>query len=157
MLRDSITIQAPIERVWTVLATPANLPKWNSHAVSVSGGESMVQEGSQFWVRYRLGARETDCRAEVTRLVPMSRLEFTVTSDAMSSTASVTEAYELAANHGGVRVTQKIHLSRSGMPWWGMLLITVIQSIGRPTGKRFLEQLKELIETDAASPSVPSH
>jgi uncharacterized protein YndB with AHSA1/START domain len=155
VIRDSILVDAPIERVWSALATPANLPKWNPNAVSVSGGESPVREGSQFWIRYRLGARETACHAEVTVLVPQARLEFVLTSDRMPQGASITEKYALAAAAGGVRVTQEVHRGKSGAPWWAIALISVLQRVGRPTGRRFLEQFKQLIETASLGGAPP--
>ena len=46
----SVEVDAPPERVWTIVSDPANIPHWERHVVSVHVPDAGLGEGSRYTV-----------------------------------------------------------------------------------------------------------
>jgi hypothetical protein len=155
VIRDSIVVAASPAQAWAVVAEPDNLPRWNPKVVRVHGAAgNTLREGSEFWITYRMNGRHTDCLARVTALLPQVRLELSLSSDRLPLGGSIAETYDVEPVEAGVRVTQTVRFKRSGVPWWTLALITVIHRVGRPTGKPYLERLRDLVEGRSRLPAA---
>lgn len=110
----------------------------------------LTREGDEFWVTYRLGSKDTQHLARVSKFVPETLLELVLTSDKMPRGTRLIERYELSPGAGHVRLTQTVDLDQSGAPWWARALMSMLQHIGKPMGKRYLETLKECVEAASA-------
>ncbi len=132
---------------WSLLADPANLSRWNPNARSVDARSELTQTGDTFWLTYQLNGRESTYLARVTALDRPRLLEYELTSENIPSGARMTERYEITAHGDEAELSQIVSLGRSGVPWWAVALISFIHRFGRPTGKRFLETFRELVES----------
>ena len=108
---------------------------------------ALTRAGDSFWLTYQLNGRETTCLARVTALDRPRLLEYELTSDSLPSGARMIERYEIRAHGDETELSQIVALGRSGMPWWAVALISFIHRLGRPTGKRYLETFRDLVES----------
>src|SRR3954469_8726291 len=71
VVRASVDIDAPPERVWEVVSDPRNLPLWDRHIESVEGvPPEAVHEGSRYTTVLRLISVHAQVPAEVLELDP---------------------------------------------------------------------------------------
>ena len=69
-IRDTITVEAPPEEVWSIISDPHNLPQWNKHIYAVHDvPEVELEAGSKYWtemggfgVRFRVRAQVEEVR-----------------------------------------------------------------------------------------------
>ena len=75
ILRDSIRINAPPERVWQYLEDPERMQLWNPKikaVVSVSWGQRC--KGFRYRLTYVLGGKESEVSAEIEEYQPPTKL-----------------------------------------------------------------------------------
>ncbi len=85
-IQKTITIDAPLERVFRLLCNPENFPKFMSHVKEVK----KVENGSYQWsVVGPLGAVEWRWQSDITRMVPNELLEWKSRPGAMMENAGV--------------------------------------------------------------------
>jgi uncharacterized membrane protein len=71
VVRASVDIDAPPERVWEVVSDPRNLPLWDRHIVAVEGlPPDGVKEGSRYTTVLKLISVHAHVPAEVLELDP---------------------------------------------------------------------------------------
>lgn len=147
MIKESVLIARAPRTVWSYVADPNRLPLWNEKAVAVSAPSGgAVQRGSSYRVTYRMGGRDTITISEVDVFEPFERLELRVIGG-MAHQGFIREIYTLEPVFAGTRLVQRIDMSNAGIPWFWRILLAVLHRVGRPTGKRYLVVLKELIES----------
>lgn len=79
--RFSVTIRAPIERVWHLIDDPAQLSRWMEGLVEsrdLDGAGASRRVGTRFVQRIREGGRETEYQGAITDYEPPSRLGLTI-------------------------------------------------------------------------------
>src|SRR4051812_41651085 len=89
VVRASIDVDAPPERVWKVVSDPRNLPLWDRHIESVEGvPPEGVREGSRYTTVLRLISVHAQVPAEVLELDPprMGRVRLGGLIDAIVTT-----------------------------------------------------------------------
>ena len=147
MLKDSIVIERDPDAVWVVLTDPSQLPRWNPKVIAVEPrSPGSFRKGYRYRVTYRMSG-ENAVMQEVDVFEPPARLEIRVTGGRMPANGVVHERYTLRRLPAGTEVVQLIDMRQSGIPWLWRVIMAVLQRIGRPTGKRYLENLKSLVES----------
>jgi uncharacterized protein YndB with AHSA1/START domain len=152
-LVNSIFINRPAKAVWAFLENPANMLLWNPKVkqVSPSSFSGTPQEGYRYAITYQMrnSAPATEFLAEFVQYEPCSKLVIRHTGHLSSHDRVIEEIYELSERDSGTFLLQTIHITNSGVNIFLRLLIRVIQRWGKPTGKPYLETLRDFIEGDS--------
>ena len=154
-LIDSISINTPAAIVWAFLVNPANLPLWNPKVKRISPASfSAPGPGYRYAITYQMHerARSTEFLAEFVRFEPPLNLVIRNTGGLGSRNQIIEEIYELSERGGGTFLVQTVDIRNSGINLFLRLLIWFIQRWGKPTGKRYLETLRDIIEQRMATP-----
>jgi len=148
-LIDSIAINSPAETVWAFLVNPKNLPLWNPKVKRVSPGSfSSPRLNYRYSITYQMRerARATEFMAEFVHFEPLVKLVIRNTGGQGPRNQVIEEIYELSERDGGTFLVQTIDIRNSGINVFFRFLIWFIQRWGKPTGKRYLETFRDLIE-----------
>ena len=146
-LRDSIRINRPPENVWRYLEDPELMTLWNPKikaVVPVSWGQR--GRGHRYRIKYVMGGKEREVSAEIEEYQSPVKLVIRLTGGGLPPTGYAQEIYELSPEPGGTLLTQTIRVHNSGVNIFFRLLATFLQRFGKPTGKKYLAHLKELVE-----------
>ena len=150
-LVNSIFINRPARAVWAFLENPANMLRWNPKVKHVSPSSfSGPQQGYRYAITYQMHerARASEFQAEFVHFEPFSKLVIRHTGTQSPHDRVIEEIYELSERDGGTFLTQTIHIENSGINIFLRLLIWIIQRWGKPTGKPYLETLRDIIERE---------
>lgn len=148
-LRDRVDIARPPEEIWTFVADPTLLQRWNPNVQRVEPQSlGRPERGYRYRAAYALGGKVSQMEAEVEEFRPPRRMVVRLTGGRLPPTAVVREIYDLLPIADGTRLTQTIDWSRAGLPLWFRIVAWFISRFGRPTGKRFLVRFKELVESE---------
>ena len=101
------------------------------------------------WQRWSSSTRRLDSEflAEFVHFEPPTKLVIRHTGGPDSQNRVIEEMYELSERDGGTFLIQTIHIDNAGINIFLRFLVWLIQRWGRPTGKRYLETLRDIIET----------
>jgi len=150
-LIDNIFINRPAGTVWAFLEKPENMLLWNPKVkrVSPSAFEG-PQKGYRYSITYQMHerAKPSEFLAEFVHFEPLSKLVIRHTGGLSPHNRVIEEIYELAERDGGTFLTQTIRIGNAGINIFFRFLIWFIQRWGKPTGKRYLETLRDIIERD---------
>ena len=148
-LIDSIAVNAPAATVWAFLVNPENLPLWNPKVKRVSPASfSAPGPGYRYAITYQLHerTRATEFLAEFVRFEPLVKLVIRNTGGVGPRNQIIEEIYDLSERGGGTFLAQTVDIRNSGINVFFRLLIWFIQRWGKPTGKRYLETLRDIVE-----------
>jgi len=149
-MRERTTIAALPDQVWPYLADPELMAGWNPKIVEVDrSARGPVSLGERYAMSYRMSGKSQRMRITVVESQFPHRLVLQHEQDPARPDRYVREEYDLEEHAGKTRVTQRIDLKRSGMPLWVRPLFWLLHTFGRPTGKRYLEELRDLVEADS--------
>jgi hypothetical protein len=150
-LVDNIFIRRPAATVWAFLKNPANMPLWNSKVKRVSPSSfNGPRQGYRYAITYQMHerSRASEYLAEFVHFEPPSKLVIRQVGGLLPRNGVIDERYELMEREGGAFLTQSIHIDHSGINIFFRLLIWLIQRLGKPKGKRYLETLRDIVERD---------
>jgi len=150
-LVSSIFINRPAGTVWAFLENPSNMQRWNPKVKHVSPSSfSGPQQGYRYAITYQMHerAKASEFLAEFVHFEPFSKLVIRHTGGLSPHDRVIEEMYELSERDGGTFLTQSIHIENSGINIFLRFLIWIIQRWGKPTGKPYLETLRDIIERD---------
>lgn len=99
---------------------------------------------------YRMSSRENHSRVEVPVLQPSQQVTFLHHLTWKSAEQIVEESYEITPRGNGVKVVQKIDLTRAAIPWPFRILIWMINRFGWNAQEPYLGRLKQLVERPPA-------
>ena len=148
-LVDSIFINRPAGTVWAFLEDPANMPLWNPKVKRVSPSSfAAIRQGYRYAITYQMHerAKASEFLAEFVHFAPPTKLVIRHTGGPDSQNRVIEEMYELSERDGGTFLIQTIHIDNAGINIFLRFLVWLIQRWGRPTGKRYLETLRDIIE-----------
>jgi hypothetical protein len=148
-LVNSIFINRPAGTVWAFLENPANMLLWNPKVKNVTPSSfSSPGQGYRYAITYQMHetSRASEFLAEFVQFEPFSKLVIRHTGGLSPHDRVIEEIYELSQRNGGTFLTQSIHTENSGINVFLRLLIWLIQRWGKPTGKPYLETLRDIIE-----------
>ena len=148
-LVNSIFIHRPAKTVWAFLEKPENMLLWNPKVKHVSPSSfSAPQQGYRYAITYQLheNSRATEFMAEFVHYEPYSKLVIRHTENTSARNRVIEEIYELSERDGGTFLTQTINIENSGINIFFRILIWMIQRWGKPVGKPYLADLRDIIE-----------
>lgn len=148
-LKSSIFIRRPAAAVWAFLVNPGNMLLWNPKVKHVSPSSfSAPQQGYRYSIQYQMHDRSpaTEFLAEFVHFEPPVRLVIRHTGGPAPHDRIIEEIYELSERDGGTFLEQAIHVENSGINIFLRGLIWIIQRWGKPTGKPYLADLRDIIE-----------
>jgi len=144
----SVDIEAPADKIWAVLTTPTEFPKWIKGMLSVA----LLTEGDYgVGTRYQVTAgrenRTVEWTVEIDALDPQRRIDYTYTGDVEGSGGwSLTPLEE----GEGYRVTSFDEFAPPG-GWLIKLLSKLwLDNANRAARRESLEQLKEMLEREGS-------
>jgi len=146
-LRDRVQIKSPPETVWPFVEDPERMKLWNPKIQTVtpiSWGDRDI--GFRYRITYVMGKKENDFLAEIVEYRKPEKLVIRLTEGRLPWGGYVSEAYELSRTKDGTLLEQSIEIPNSGINIFLRWLIAFIVRFGSPTGKKYLERLKELAE-----------
>ncbi|MBX3413451.1 MAG: SRPBCC family protein [Pirellulales bacterium] len=149
-MKDRIQIAARPDQVWPYVADPELMAGWNPKIVGVDReARGLLTIGERFWITYRMTRQSERFRVTVVELAVPSRLVLRHEGDPARPDRFVLEEYRLDEVQGGTtRVKQQLHLRNAGLPLWLRPLLWLLHTFGRPTDKRYLEELRDLVESE---------
>jgi hypothetical protein len=151
-LIDSIYTNCSAQTVWTFLQNPENMLLWNPKVKRVSPGSfDQPRLGFQYAITYQMRDRAPaqEFLAEFVHFEPPLKLVIRLIGGLAPRHSLIEEIYELSERDSGTFLKQTIHLDNSGINIFFRFLIWFIQRTGKPTGKRYLETLRDIIERKA--------
>jgi uncharacterized protein YndB with AHSA1/START domain len=147
ILRDTVQIKSPPERVWRFIEDPKQMECWNpkiQKVTAISWGER--HKGFRYRVTYVLGNRRNDFLAEIVEYEKPTKLAINLTEGNLAQDGYIREVYELLGSESGTLLKQRIEIRNVEIHILLKLLMLVIHHIGMPVGKKYLVRLKELAE-----------
>jgi uncharacterized protein YndB with AHSA1/START domain len=147
ILKDTVQIKSPPEKVWAFIEDPQRMKSWNPKVQTVSlisWGERNV--GYRYRITYVMSQKAREFLAEITEYKKPERLVLHLTESDHPTRSSVDEIYQLSPTGEWTLLEQRIEINNSGMNIFLRLLVFFIMRFGKPTGKKYLETLKELVE-----------
>jgi hypothetical protein len=93
-----------------------------------------------------LSGKESEVSAEIEEYQPPTKLVIRLTGGRLPPNGYAQEMYELSRQNGGTALTQTIQVHNSGINILFRLFIAFVHRFGKPTGKKYLTVLKELVE-----------
>jgi ligand-binding SRPBCC domain-containing protein len=145
-------INAPADAVWMFVADPKMMMAWNPKVVKVSkinSGE--LQTGDSYTITYRMNSRDSAMRASVIRADKPRHLHIRMVNQLPGDPqGTVDEVYDLTGKGDQTVLEQNINADIK-INFFLNLLIKFILRFGRPSGERYLQTLKNLVEDEVHS------
>jgi len=144
----SVDIEASADRIWAVLTTPTEFPKWIKGMRSV---ELLTEGGYGVGTRYTVTAgrenQTVEWTVEIDALDPQRRIDYTYTGDVEGSGGWSLTPLEQGK---GYRVTSFDEFAPPG-GWLIKLLSKLwLDNANRAARRESLEQLKDMLERAAS-------
>ncbi len=148
---DIIIIDAPSHAVWQYVGSPDLWSLFHSKAerakqLSSSGGTV----GSLYEIEFRMGSKTTPTRCEIIDLRIGSMIQVKSVADQIQGDCQAHLTYELEDMGQRTKVTERIDMSDSRIPFFFRAIIWLISRFGRPTGETTLMQLKRMVEEECS-------
>jgi uncharacterized protein YndB with AHSA1/START domain len=146
-LRDTVQIKSPPEKVWTFIEDPERMKSWNpkiQHVSSINWGVRAV--GYRCRITYAMGKKTNEFLAEIIDYRKPEKLVIRLTEGNLPRGSYINEIYQLSPTAAGTLLEQTIEINSSGINIFFRLLIAFIHRFGKPTGQKYLDKLKELVE-----------
>jgi uncharacterized protein YndB with AHSA1/START domain len=148
LFKDSIVIDAPIDKVWPYIASPDLWSLFNAkigkcEQISPAGGRI----GSVYTMDFRMGTKTTSTRCEITDLQLDKRIEVRSTiSDSSQHTASATLTYELEDLGIKTMVNEQVAIAAPKINIFVWAIIWLVSRFGSLVGEKTLKKLKRIVE-----------
>jgi uncharacterized protein YndB with AHSA1/START domain len=146
--KDSIVIDASLDRVWQYLASPDVWSLFHAKAgkceqISPQGGRI----GSVYLMDFRMGVKTTSTRCEIIdlQLGKVIQVKSTIT-DPKQTPASATITYELECLGITTRVKERLEMATPQINIFLRAIIWFISRFGQPQGETTLKKLKRIVE-----------
>jgi uncharacterized protein YndB with AHSA1/START domain len=143
VVNASVEIDAPPEKVWTVVSDPRNLPRWDRHIVRVEGvPKAGIKEGSQYATTVRFMGVRAGARSTVVELRPNRYAKVHV----RGALDADVETWLDPLDGGRTRLRHRVNFRFKGGPL-GELAARAVNALGAPSLlKRGVEEQKRQAE-----------
>jgi uncharacterized protein YndB with AHSA1/START domain len=141
---DSITINRPVEEVFTYVTDTSNDPAWHTDILEArKTSEGPIGVGTKWYLRFKPAMGVSEGNTEVVTFEPDRKEVLRGVLGPMQPTLT----YLFEPVDGGTRFTRRIQIKVSGM----MRLMEPLMRLMAPRGNaRFLSNLKRLLESETA-------
>jgi hypothetical protein len=126
---------------------PERMKSWNPkirHISSISWGERAP--GYRYRITYAMREKKSEFLAEIVEYRKPEKLVIRLTEGNLPRGSTINESYQLSPTVEGTLLEQRVEIHNSGINIFFRLLIAFIFRFGKPTGQKYLEKLKELVE-----------
>ncbi len=147
IIKNKIRLSAPPEKIWRLIVDPVTMKSWNPRiraVVPITLGKP--QANSQYRIRYKLAAKESNFLAEIMEYEDLTRLVLHFSGGNLPRKGFIQEIYEINPDSKGTLLKQTFLIEKSGMGLFARLSVRVRNILGASSGKRYLSRLKELAE-----------
>ena len=147
IIKNTIRLSAPPENIWGLIVDPMVMKSWNPRiraVVPITPGKP--QANSQYRIRYKLAAKESNFLAEILEYEDLARLVLHFSGGSLPKKGFIQEIYDMVQDSKGTLLKQTVLIEKSGMGIAGRLSLRIRNIIGRSSGKRYLGCLRELAE-----------
>ena len=148
IIKNKIRLSALPENIWGLITDPMLMKTWNPRitaVVPITLGKP--QANSQYRIRYKLAAKESNFLAEIMEYEDLARLVLHFSGGNLPKKGFIQEIYELLPDSDGTLLKQTVLIEKSGMGIGGRLSLRMRNIIGNSSGKRYLCRLRELAES----------
>jgi hypothetical protein len=146
-IKDSIIIDAPIDKVWRHIASP---DVWSLFNAKIGKCEQISEQGSRigsvYSIDFLMGTKSTSTRCEIVDLQIGKRIQVRSTLSDPGQHACGILTYELEDLGFKTKVTEKTDAVIPGINIFGRVIIWFISRFGRPEGETNLMKLKRIVE-----------
>jgi len=147
IIKNKIRLFAPPENIWGLITDPMLMKTWNPRITAVVPiTPGTPQANSQYRIRYKLAAKESNFLAEIMEYEELARLVLHFSGGNFPRRGFIQEIYEMLTDSKGTLLKQTVLIEKSGMGIAGRLSLRMRNVIGKSSGKRYLGRLKELTE-----------
>ena len=151
ILKDTVQIKSSPENVWSFIEDPERMKSWNpkiQRISSISWGARSI--GYRYRITYAMRNKTSEFLAEIIEYRKPEKLVIRLTEGNLSQGSYICEIYQLSRTAEGTLVEQTIEINNSRINIFFRLMIAFIYRFGKPTGQKYLEKLKELVETSSS-------
>jgi carbon monoxide dehydrogenase subunit G len=145
IIREEISIDAPIEVVFEYVAAPENHTAMNPNIVEVTAVEDLPNGGHEADFTFQMLGRKLRGHVRDVELAPPNRRVFEVEGDVDARTT-----YELASENGGTRFTFVNEIDPPSLGVVGRLTGALLGRYLERNAKATLENTKMILETETA-------
>ncbi len=150
IIKNKMRMSATPEKIWGFITDPMLMKTWNPRitaVVPITLGKP--QPNSQYRIRYKLGAKESNFLAEILEYEESARFVLHLSGGNLPSKGFIQEIYEIHQDGKGTLLKQSILVEKGGIGLPRRLSLRIRNIIGGSSGKRYLGRLKELAEASA--------
>ena len=147
IIKNKIQLSASPENIWGYITDPMLMKIWNPRitaVVPITLGKP--QANSQYRIRYKLSAKESNFLAEIMEYENLARIVLHFSGGNLPKKGFIQEIYEIFPDSKGTLLKQTVLIEKSGISIAGGLSLRMRNIIGATSGKRYLSSLKELAE-----------
>ncbi|MBI5075131.1 MAG: SRPBCC family protein [Nitrospirae bacterium] len=147
IIKNKIRMSAPPEKIWGFITDPMLMKIWNPRitaVVPITPGRP--QANSQYRIRYKLAAKESNFLAEILEYEDSARIALHFSGGNLPKKGFIQEIYEVFPDSKGTLLKQTVLIEKSGMGIAGRLSLRIRNIMGASSGKRYLSRLRELAE-----------
>lgn len=150
IIKNKIRLSAPPEKIWSLITDPMTMKTWNPRLIAIVPITlGTPQANSQYRIRYRLAAKESNFLAEILEYEELSRLVLHLSGGNLPKKGFIQEIYEIHQDNKGTLIRQSILIVKGGLGLTGRLSLRLKNMFGASSGKRNLHRLRELAEGSA--------
>jgi hypothetical protein len=123
------------------------MKSWNpkiQRISSISWGERAI--GYRYRINYAMRNKACEFLAEITDYHKPEKLVIRLTEGNLPRGSYISEVYQLSRMAEGTLLEQRVEINNVGINIFFRLMIAFIYRFGKPTGQKYLEKLKELVE-----------
>jgi hypothetical protein len=145
-LRDSINIRASAQQIWPHISDPVLMAEWNPKISNIKrNSNGPVHLGESFSMTFTMSSKPRESTVDVIECQEPYHLVLRHKHiDMLLHYMDV--SFQLTGIDEHSRLIQIMDFSHSGIPLIFQILIWITHKIGKPTGKPYLQILKEKIE-----------
>lgn len=147
IIKNKIRLSAPPENIWGLIIDPMIMKIWNPRitaVVPITLGKPKAN--SQYRIRYKLAAKESNFLAEILEYEDLARLVLHFSGGNLPKKGYIQEIYEIFPDSKGTLLKQTVLIEKSGMGMAGRLSLRMQNIIGTSSGKKYLGRLRALAE-----------
>lgn len=140
-------MSAQPKKIWGLIVDPMTMKSWNpriSAVVPITLGKP--QANSQYRIRYKLAAKESNFLAEILEYEDLARLVLHFSGGNLPKKGYIQEIYEILPDSKGTLLKQTVLIEKSGMGMAGRLSLRIRNIIGAFSGGKYLKRLRDLAE-----------
>jgi hypothetical protein len=148
IIKNKIRLSAPPEKIWGLITDPMIMKIWNPRitaVIPITLGKP--QANSQYRIRYKLAAKESNFLAEIMEYEDLARFALHFSGGNLPKKGFIQEIYEMFPDSNGTLLRQTVLIEKSGMGIAGRLSLRMRNIIGALSAKKYLGCLRELAES----------